>query len=171
VPALAYSVPKQGLKYFWKILPVFILLEMHRRKSVNAARGDSMRKHQTFDRQRANLGRPALERAIARAGSNMELARIIGVSNSSITNWLTNSFVPLDHVPAIVDSAKDWRVTPYTLRPDFAHGWAMLERQLAACHTDAEARKRRRGMDDADDDCDACMDPGHRPLDSEPVSA
>jgi len=82
-------------------------------------------------------GIAALDIAIANAGGQGLLAVRLGVPNPTVSQWRTRSFsVPLEWIPGIVALANDARVTPYTLRPDFATQWVLLAQQLAACHTE-----------------------------------
>jgi DNA-binding transcriptional regulator YdaS (Cro superfamily) len=76
-------------------------------------------------------GMHALIRAIEICGSHQVLAQAIGARKQNIANWLHVSHnVPLEFVPYIVAVANDPEVTPITLRPDYAQGWALLGRQL-----------------------------------------
>jgi DNA-binding transcriptional regulator YdaS (Cro superfamily) len=89
----------------------------------------------TLKQQLAARGLVALDRAISIAGTQEQLAMLIGVTPGAISHWRRKGMpIPLEHVPRIVALAQDVRVSPYTLRPDYAEGWALLARQLAACH-------------------------------------
>jgi DNA-binding transcriptional regulator YdaS (Cro superfamily) len=82
-------------------------------------------------------GIAALDIAIANAGGQGLFAVRLGVPNPTISQWRTRSFiVPLEWVPGTVAIANDPRVTPYTLRPDFAAQWVMLAQQLTNCHVE-----------------------------------
>ncbi|WP_187611278.1 YdaS family helix-turn-helix protein [Paraburkholderia sp. 31.1] len=80
---------------------------------------------------RSYPGMHALIRAVEICGSHLLLSQAIGVRKQNIANWLhVSRMVPLEYVPSIVAVANDPEVTPWTLRPDFAQGWALLARQL-----------------------------------------
>lgn len=61
----------------------------------------------------------ALARAVGIAGSQSALARIVGVRQMHVWNWLNRGTkrVPGEYVIPIA-RATGWRVTPHELRPD-----------------------------------------------------
>jgi DNA-binding transcriptional regulator YdaS (Cro superfamily) len=109
-----------------------------------------MRKKIDKPRRASAAGIPALDIAIANAGGQGVFAAAIGVPNPTISHWRNKLFiVPFEHVPAIVAMANDLRVTPYSLRPDFAAQWFLLAQQLADCHGEvihAAIEKGRNGV-------------------------
>jgi DNA-binding transcriptional regulator YdaS (Cro superfamily) len=85
----------------------------------------------------AAAGIAALDIAIKNAGGQGIFALHLGLTSATVSHWRVRFYViPLEWVPAIVAIANDPRVTPYTLRPDYAPQWVMLAEQLAACHTE-----------------------------------
>jgi DNA-binding transcriptional regulator YdaS (Cro superfamily) len=87
----------------------------------------------TRARRIAALGIRALNIAIARLGKQTVFAKRLGVSDQVVSHWRHRDLlVPLEHVAFVVQLAQDPAVTPYTLRPDYAEGWALLAHQLSA---------------------------------------
>jgi DNA-binding transcriptional regulator YdaS (Cro superfamily) len=85
----------------------------------------------------AAAGIAALDIAITIAGGQGIFGLSLGVPSTTISQWRTRFFVvPLEWIPMIVKIANDPRVTPYSLRPDYATQWVLLAEQLAACHTE-----------------------------------
>jgi DNA-binding transcriptional regulator YdaS (Cro superfamily) len=85
----------------------------------------------------AAAGIAALDLAIKIAGGQGIFGLHLGVPSTTISQWRTRFYIiPLEFVPSIVSIANDSRVTPYTLRPDYAAQWVMLAEQLAACHAE-----------------------------------
>jgi len=79
----------------------------------------------------AAAGMAALDIAIENAGGPGALASLLGISPPSLRQWRTVRYaVPLEYIPAIVAIANDIRVTPFSLRPDFAAQWSVLAQQL-----------------------------------------
>ena len=68
--------------------------------------------------------RTGLEQAIAAVGSNVALARGLGVVPSAITNWKRNGGVPPKWVPYVSKLSK---VPPHVLRPDLFDSPAQTE--------------------------------------------
>jgi DNA-binding transcriptional regulator YdaS (Cro superfamily) len=65
----------------------------------------------------------ALKRAISLAGGQSALARAIGHSPQTISNWVSRGNVPAEHCPAI-EAATLGAVRCEDLRPDVA--WSVL---------------------------------------------
>ena len=63
----------------------------------------------------------ALQRAVEIAGGQSPLARLIGVKQSHVWNWLQTGKVPPEHLPAI---HRETGVAPSEIRPDLARVFA-----------------------------------------------
>jgi Putative antitoxin of bacterial toxin-antitoxin system, YdaS/YdaT len=104
-----------------------MFISLHPRSGIMVAKP-------TPQRELAARGLVALDHAISLAGNLSRFAVAIGVPQQTVYHWRRTLFiVPLEYVPRIVAFARDVRVSPYTLRPDYAEGWALLAQQLAAC--------------------------------------
>lgn len=83
-------------------------------------------------------GHDALREAISICGSRAELARRINVhvpcTDARIGQWFRLGMaVPPRFAPFIAHAVQD-RVSVAQLCPQFAHGWALLRKQLATGH-------------------------------------
>ncbi len=84
----------------------------------------------------------ALETALARAGSRVELARALGVDKSNVTHWLRDG-VPPKHVGRI---ERMYGVPASDLRPDFFGENAGAD---AEAHSHGMSQRRHETVSDA----------------------
>ena len=94
-------------------------------------------------------GLAALEEAIALCGSRAELARRVSqltpCTAARIEQWIRRGVgAPPAFAPFIAHAVDD-RVSVLRLCPEFAHGWALLRRQLNIAH-----RERKRSGTEPD---------------------
>ena len=70
-----------------------------------------------MNKQQKNLAARAFERIIDIVGSQTELARVLGVKQPSVNNWMIRARVPAERVLEI-EKLVGGQVTRYEMRPD-----------------------------------------------------
>lgn len=64
-------------------------------------------------------------RAVLIAGSQKNLAKMVGVSAQAVFAWIARGAVPAEHCP-MIEKATKGQVTCEELRPDLAEQWSYL---------------------------------------------
>jgi DNA-binding transcriptional regulator YdaS (Cro superfamily) len=65
-------------------------------------------------------------------GGRIGVAKVLGLTHHALMSWRNRQIpVPIEYVAVLVEACKDPRITPWTIRPDYADRWELLAKQLA----------------------------------------